>query len=283
MLATNPKIRLTLLFENDDLVSIPNVDCINVFQNSNLIKQFIEKYVEIRKGKETIEQAQKAMQSRVNIAMMMLATGMVDGVVGGLLYPTSDILRGAFKIIGPKTNIKTISSVMMMHKDGNYSLYSDISVNPDPNSDQLVDIAKNALEFSESLQLFDENKIAFLSFSTDGSASTESTQKVKNATDNFNLQSKVEAIGEVQFDAAVIPSVRKSKYQKSSFDGSANIFVFPDLNSGNIGYKIAQRIGGQGAIGPILVGVNKPVNDLSRGSTVDDVYYTVLITALQAN
>ena len=228
-----------------------------------------------------IPMALKAIYMPPFFAMLMIKLGEVDGVVGGLINPTSDILRAAFKLIGPKKGINTISSVMIMEKESDWSIFADISVNIMPSEDQLVDIAINASEFGKSIGF--ESKVAFLSFSTAGSAVHERSTLVANATKKFNETYKADypAVGEIQFDAALSQEVRKMKYKEDSFDGKASILVFPSLEAGNIGYKVAQRMGGYGAIGPIITGVAKPVNDLSRGATPIDVYNTVLLTAIQ--
>ncbi len=280
-LAEFNNLEITLLVENDDKIDT-KANVVNMNKNANKLELLAQKYVELRKGKEDIEAARKVLSTRPFYAMMLLATGEVDGVVGGLNYSTADILRAAFKAIGPKPGIKTISSVMIMHKEEKLYFFSDISVNPKPDLTGLVDIATNAAEFAKAF--IEEPKVAFLSFSTSGSAVTPETKLVADATVEFNkVYQGTKAIGEVQLDAAVNEGVRKSKYKGETFTGEANVLVFPDLGAGNIGYKIAQRFGGFGAIGPIITGVKKPVNDLSRGSLTDDVVNTVLITAIQAN
>lgn len=242
-------------------------------------KAFVEQFIEIRKGKENLESAQKQIATLPFYGTMLLKTGKVDGVIGGLAYPTADILRAAFKIVGPKPGIKTISSVMIVHKDDNKLLFSDISVNIAPNVDQLVDIAKNAVDFG--LQLGFEPNPAFLSFSTTGSAKSPQSDAVAEATQIYNQSATYKAMGEIQFDAALDAQVRKQKYKGEASKENANVLIFPSLEAGNIGYKIAQRLGNYGAIGPIIVGIAQPINDLSRGATVEDIYNTALITALQ--
>lgn len=287
LLSLTNKIIPVLLFEKPhNLIPTAGIEYVNVFEDVNRIEKYIEQYAQIRKGKETIDDARKFMQSRVNIAMMMLYNKEVDGVVGGLTYPTADILRGAFKIIGTKTNVKTISSVMLMHKQNQSLIFTDISVVPKPNVQQLVDIGFNAVNFFESMNFEQSPKVSYLSFSTNGSAKSDDVTVVKTAALEFSkaLETKkmnyVKVAGEIQFDAAVDPEIRQNKYKSLVYENSANIFVFPNLDAGNIGYKIAQRLGDWGSIGPILVGLNAPVNDLSRGATKDDVFYTCLITAL---
>lgn len=273
-------VEVTLLVEKDH-EPVGNLQFLNMNSDKNVIEQMVKDYVALRKGKETEEQAIKALSSRPFYAMMLLAQGKIDGVVGGLNYSTADILRAAFKTIGPKPGIKTISSVMIMHKDEDTLIFSDISVNPKPNQEQLSEIGLNAADFAKQMGF--DPRVAFLSFSTDGSAKTDETVMVRNATDLFNdAYQGVKAIGEIQLDAALVSEIRKAKYSRESYSERANVLVFPDLGAGNIGYKLVQRLGGYGAIGPVVVGTNKPVNDLSRGSTVEDVLNTVLITVLQS-
>ncbi|WP_338822766.1 phosphate acetyltransferase [Mycoplasmopsis felifaucium] len=272
-------LNIVLLVEKE-IENTDGLNIINMNQNPDKIEELANKYVEIRKGKDTIETARKLLKTRPFYAMMLLATKEVEGVVGGLNYSTADILRAAFKTIGPKEGIKTISSVMIMHKNDETYFFTDISVNPKPELNALVDIAKNAASFAKSFSI--EPKLAFLSFSTDGSAVTPDTQIVSEACRKFNEEyDGLNAIGEIQLDAALDLKVRELKYKHDSYNSPSNVLVFPDLNAGNIGYKIAQRLGNFGAIGPIITGVKMPVNDLSRGSTVDDVLNTILITAMQ--
>ncbi|EFF41753.1 phosphate acetyltransferase [Mycoplasmopsis alligatoris] len=272
-------LKVTLLTEKSQEDTSRNY--LNIFEDQKLLEEYMNEYVTLRKGKETYEMAQKFLSTRPFYAMMMLHKGLVHGVVGGLNYSTADILRAAFKVIGPKAGIKTISSVMIMHKDENVSIFSDISVNPKPTKEQLSDIGLNAAEFTKQLGF--DPRVAFLSFSTDGSALNDDTKMVKEATLDFNTKwDGTKAIGEVQLDAAIDLEIRKAKYKSESYDQVANTLIFPDLNAGNIGYKLVQRFANYGAIGPVVVGTKKPVNDLSRGSKVEDVVNTVLITMLQA-
>ena len=262
---------IVLVEKNNDIPEgIKNY--ISMEQWSSKENILIEKYVERRQGKETLDQAKSAIKEKATFAMLMLELGEVDGVVGGLVDPTSVILRAAFKIIKPAEGIKTISSVMIMEKGEDWSIFSDISVNIEPSKDQLVDIAFNSVDFAKAIGF--EIKPAFLSFSTDGSAVHPRSTIVKEATEEFNKKSYIKAIGEVQFDTAWVEKVREQKYSQESFKGKASILIFPSLEAGNIGYKIAQRLGGYGAVGPILTGIKKPVNDLSRGALVEDVYNT---------
>ncbi|UUD35050.1 phosphotransacetylase [Mycoplasmopsis caviae] len=273
-------IEITLLTENDVNLQT-SAKVIDINKDKQLQDQLAQKYFELRKGKESIEQAQKSLQSRPFYAMMLLATGQADGVVGGLNYSTADILRAAFKAIGSKEGIKTISSVMVLHNNKNTYFFSDISVNVKPDQSSLVEIGLNAAEFAQSMGY--DPKLAFLSFSTNYSAKTPESELVHKATEEFNsIYNGTKAIGEIQLDAALDLEVRKAKYKLENYNEPANTLIFPDLGAGNIGYKLVQRLGGYGAIGPIVVGTKMPVNDLSRGSSVSDVVNTILITILQS-
>ncbi|MDQ0514056.1 phosphate acetyltransferase [Mycoplasmoides fastidiosum] len=277
-----------LLFENDQFpTDLPErVECVNVFADQTQLERFTQQFFELRKGKETLEKAQAFMQHRINIGMMMYKNQLVDGVVGGLSYPTSDILRGGFKVFGLKPNKKTFSSVMLMHRGNERLIFADVAVNLNPTKDQLVDITQNAIEFNQAIKYMPDSKVAMLSFSTKGSAETERTLEIAAAAQtvaSLNVaDASVKVAGEIQFDAGVDEVIRKSKYKELVYDGSANIFIFPNLDAGNISYKVAQRLGNWGAVGPVIVGINGAVNDLSRGSTVEDVVYTAMVTALQS-
>ncbi|TQC54152.1 phosphotransacetylase [Mycoplasmopsis mucosicanis] len=282
-------LEIILLTENDEKINT-KATVLNI--NANKAKQEIYAHTLFNrrqamadaKGKEnkdTLDVCLKAMQQRPSYAMMMLENGEVDGVVGGLIYSTADMLRAAFKVVGPAQGIKTISSVMVMHRGEETLFFSDISVNARPHKAALTDIGINAAKFVKGFGI--EPKIAFLSFSTDYSAKTEETVMVHEATEEFNAKyDGVKAIGEVQLDAALDLGVRNKKYKKESFNEPANTLIFPNLEAGNIGYKLVQRLAGFGAIGPIIVGTNKPVNDLSRGAKVNDVVNTILITMIQS-
>lgn len=264
----------------------------SVIKNSNVQTSFIEtkqkaefvtKLVELRKAKGlTPQEADKQLALRNYYGMMLLKNNIVDGFVGGISFTTADILRAALQVVGPKAGIKTVASTFIMNKDKDIFLFSDGSINLNPTAQQLVDIAKSTVQFGQLLQ-FNPIKLALLSYSTDRSGIGESVDKVRSATE-LVVASKlknVQAAGPIQFDAAWDQKVRAKKFSSVKITGSCNVFIFPDLNSANIGYKIAQRLGGYKAIGPIVLGLNQAVNDLSRGSSVDDIYYTALITALQ--
>ena len=270
-----------ILVKNKDDASKIDVEKIVIDDWANKEDILIKKYVERRKGKESEADAKKVIFDMNFFGMLMLELGEVDGVVGGLTSPSSAVLRAAFKVVGPKPGVKTISSVMVMTKELEWYIFTDISVNISPSVIQLVDIAKNAADFASLIGL--ERKISFLSFSTSGSALHPRSILMREATKHFNKDHKLKehAIGEIQFDAAFDNKIRDVKYDGRTFDDKSSIFVFPSLEAANIGYKIAERMGEFGAVGPIITGLNKPVNDLSRGSDIQAVYDTALITAIQ--
>ncbi|PAK21572.1 phosphate acetyltransferase [Mycoplasmopsis agassizii] len=279
ILKDHDKVEVTLLVEKD----IPNLDVktINIHANKSQYEGFVTRLLEIRKGKETEEAVRAALKTRPYYAMMLLKSGMFDGVVGGLVYTSADILRSVFKVIGPRSGTKTISSLMLMVKGEEVYTFTDISINVNPTSAQLVEIANNTANFLEVWNI--KPRPAFLSFSTQGSAVTEESKKVSEATKFFNLENPHRlALGEIQFDAAFDKEVLAKKYKNPEFNEPANIFIFPDINAGNIGYKIAQRMGNWEAYGPIVTGAAMPVNDLSRGASLTDLVNTIFITAIQA-
>lgn len=238
-------------------------------------------FVERRKGKIDKEGALKLLRENVNyLGTMLVYTDQADGLVSGAAHATSDTVRPALQIIKMQPGYGKTSGVFIMLKDDEKLVMSDcaITIAPDAN-----DLAENAVLSAKTAKAFGiDPVIAMLSFSTKGSAESEETLKVAEATRLAKEKDPALVIdGELQFDAAYVESVGKSKAKDSPVAGRANTFVFPSLEAGNIGYKIAQRLGGYEAIGPILQGLNKPVNDLSRGCSEEDVYKLALITAVQ--
>jgi len=219
---------------------------------------------------------------------LMVDTGLADGMVAGVSAPTGDVIRAAVWCIGPKPGITTISSSFYMvvppfRGHGTEVLtFADAGVVPDPDPAQLADIARAAVEARRHI-VGDEPRVAFLSYSTRGSASGPAVEKVRRAVEAFRtLMPDVTADGELQADAALIADVAARKAPDSPIAGNANILVFPDLDAANIAYKLVQRLAGAEAIGPILQGLNRPCNDLSRGASVGDIVNVACITALQA-
>ena len=240
---------------------------------------------QLRKGKVDWKESRFLVQQTNYFAIMLLKLKKVDCFLGGIEYSTADILRPAFQIIKTKTKETPATSAFLMVKDDHHLLFADCALNIDPDVNGLINIAKNTTFLADVLG-FKEKKIAMLSFSSAGSGGKAPTiQKVQAASqqlqNHFEGQTKV--LGDIQFDAAFSEAVRAKKWPKDrpNFNGGANIFIFPDLNAGNIGYKIAQRLGHYEAIGPIIIGLNAPVNDLSRGASEKDIYQTAILTLSQ--
>ncbi|MGP6409425.1 phosphate acetyltransferase [Streptococcus dysgalactiae subsp. equisimilis] len=242
-----------------------------------------EAFVEIRKGKATLEDADKMLRDVNYFGVMLVKMGLADGMVSGAIHSTADTVRPALQIIKTKPGISRTSGVFLMNRENTSERYvfADCAINIDPTAQELAEIAVNT---AETAKIFDiDPKIAMLSFSTKGSGKAPQVDKVREATEIAKgLNPDLALDGELQFDAAFVPETAAIKAPDSAVAGQANTFVFPDLQSGNIGYKIAQRLGMFDAIGPILQGLNKPVNDLSRGSSAEDIYKLAIITAAQA-
>ncbi|MGM0442749.1 MAG: phosphate acetyltransferase [Fibrobacterota bacterium] len=233
----------------------------------------------------------KMMQDRLYYANMMTRLGEADGLVAGSIASTPDMLRASFKIIGTAAGIATGSSCFVMDlkeptpAGDETLLYADCGVNPDPDAQALRDIALSTAKTYRSL-MEDTPRIAFLSFSTKGSAQHESLEKIREAaelTAQAAAKSDLEIVcdGELQADAALVPAVAGKKCPDSSLAGRANILIFPDLNAGNIAYKLTQRLAGADAYGPVLQGLARPVNDLSRGCSARDIFGVAAITVCQ--
>ncbi|HBM74455.1 MAG TPA: phosphate acetyltransferase [Clostridiaceae bacterium] len=260
--------------------------------NPTLSKKFDEyasKFYELRKKKGmTPEKARETLKNVLYFGTMMVKFGDADGMVAGSINTTGDLLRPAFQIIKTAPGISVVSSTFIMiipnkqyGKDG-VMLFADCAVNPDPDSDELASIALSTAKTAKTLVGMEPN-IAMLSFSTKGSASHELVDKVVEATKKAKeLAPDLNIDGELQADAAIVEKVAALKAPGSTVAGHANVLVFPDLQAGNIGYKLVQRLGGAQAIGPVNQGLAKPVNDLSRGCSSDDIVNVVAITAVQA-
>lgn len=244
---------------------------------------------ELRKNKGlTLEQAEKLVEDPLYWACLMIKNGDADGEVAGARNTTGNVLKPALQIIKTAPGISVVSGAFLMFtslkeygKDG-VLVFADCAVMPNPNAKELAEIAITTAHTTQAL-VGVEPKIAMLSFSTKGSASSESSDKVIEATRLAKeMAPELQIDGELQADAALVPEVGKSKAPGSPIAGKANVLIFPNLDCGNIAYKLVQRLGGAEAIGPILQGMSAPVNDLSRGSSVDDIYKMVAITANQA-
>lgn len=245
------------------------------------IDEMAQKFFERRKGKITLEDAKALLLKDVNyFGTILVYMNKADGLVSGAAHATSDTVRPALQIIKMKEGYKKTSGVFVMVKGDERYIFADCAINIAPDSN---DIAETAILSNITAKSFGvDPKIALLSFSTKGSAKSDETEKVIKALEIVKERDASIAVdGELQFDAAFVPTVAEKKAKGSDIAGHANVFIFPSLEAGNIGYKIAQRLGGYDAIGPILQGLNSPVNDLSRGCNSDDVYKLALITAKQ--
>ena len=238
----------------------------------------VEKMVELRKGKMTEEQVRDALSKGNYFGTMLVKMGKADCLLGGATYSTADTVRPALQLIKTKPGNNIVSSCFIMVKDDQKLAMGDCAINIAPNEDELVEIA---VETAKTAKVFGiDPKVAMLSYSTYGSGKGDMVTLVANATKKIKEAAPDLAVdGELQFDAAVAPEVAKVKCAGSSVAGQANTFIFPDINAGNIGYKIAARLGGYEAIGPVLQGLNAPINDLSRGCNAEEVYKMALVTA----
>lgn len=275
----NPdKIQTLAAAESWDLSKLTVRDPANDDNHAKMVASFVER----RKGKATPEQAEKIVQDANYFGTMLVYMKEADGMVSGAVHSTADTVRPALQIIKTRPGVHLVSGAFIMQRgrDERY-LFADNAINIDPDADQLAEIA---VESAKTAALFDIEppRVALLSFSTKGSAKGPQVDKVVEATKKAHeLAPDLALDGELQFDAAFVPSVAKQKAPDSKVAGEANVFIFPELQSGNIGYKIAQRFGGFEAIGPILQGLNQPVSDLSRGANEEDVYKLAIITAAQ--
>ncbi|NSL52978.1 phosphate acetyltransferase [Calidifontibacillus erzurumensis] len=261
-------------------VSLENVEIIDPASYDEF-DELVSAFVERRKGKVTEEEAREILKDENYFGTMLVYMKKADGLVSGAAHSTADTVRPALQIIKTKSGIRKTSGMFVMCRGEERYIFADCAINVAPDSQDLAEIA---IVSAESAKLFDvEPRVAMLSFSTKGSAVTPETEKVAEAVKIAKeRQPDLLIDGELQFDAAFVPSVAAKKAPNSVIQGNAKVFVFPTLDAGNIGYKITQRLGGFEAIGPILQGLNQPVNDLSRGCNAEDVYKLALITALQA-
>lgn len=255
-----------------------------------LTEKYAQLYYELRKSKGmTLEAARKQVLNPLYLGCLLIKNNDADGQVSGAINTTGDVLRAAFQIIKPKKGISVVSGafLMLLPEGSPYGtdgmlLFADCAVVPNPTAPELAQIAVSAAETAQVLGGFDP-RVAILSFSTKGSAKNEMVDKVIEATKiAHEMQPSLALDGELQADAAIVPSVGKSKAPDSPIAGTANVLVFPSLEVGNICYKLVQRLSGAQAVGPILQGLAKPVNDLSRGCSPEDIYKTVIITCNQS-
>lgn len=271
---------------NIDISGIKIIDPLT----SELTQELIDKFHEIRKSKGmTLEEAENTIKNDyLYFGDMLVYLDYADGLVAGATHSSSDVLRAALKTVKTAPDSKIVSSFFLMELenknlgDNGIFLYSDCGMIQNPTSEELVNIAYSSSETFKTL-IGSTPKIAFLSHSTNGSSKCDDVTKVKVAVDNFKEQyPEIIADGELQLDAAIIPEITKAKYPDSKIQGDANILIFPDLDAGNIAYKITERIGNAKAYGPITQGIRKPINDLSRGCNYKDIVGVIAITCNQA-
>lgn len=293
-IADNKIANVVLLGNKEEIEKVVpglNLSGINIidFEDSELIDKYCEQLYELRKEKGmTLEKAKETIKDANYFGVMMVYNGQADGMVSGAIHSTADTLRPALQIVKTAPNTSLVSSFFLMSlKDKEFGsngimLFTDCGLNENPDANELSQIAITSATTFNNL-VGETPKIAMLSYSTYGSAKSDMTKKVIDAT-NIIREKAPEIIvdGELQVDAAIVPEIAKSKAKGSPINGSANVLVFPDLNAGNIGYKLVQRFAKADAFGPITQGLRKPINDLSRGSTVEDIIGVIAITAVQA-
>lgn len=276
------KVKIDKLAQENklDISKIEFIDMNNYPEKEAMVQQMLE----LRKGKMTEDDVRKALEKGNYFGTMLVKMGYAHGLLGGATYSTADTVRPALQLVKTKPGTKIVSSSFVLvrkrkQKEEKY-IFADCAINLHPSEDDLVEIAIQSAETARVFGL--DPKVAMLSYSTLGSGKGDDVDAVRNATQKLKYRKlDFDVDGELQFDAAFSSSTAKIKAPNSSVAGHANIFVFPDINSGNIGYKIAQRLGDFEALGPILQGLNAPINDLSRGCCVEDVYKMAIITANQ--
>ena len=273
---------------NENNIDVSDIKIIDPLKSENFDK-YVNDFYELRKEKGmTLEKANEVIKDYVFYGMMMVKEGEADGLVSGASHSTSDTLRPALQILKTAPNTKLVSAFFLMvvpnceYGENGIFIFSDSGLNENPDSEALSEIAISSSKSFKQL-VGKEPKVAMLSYSTYGSAHSELTEKVINAT-NLVKEKMPDLLvdGELQLDAAIIPEIAKSKAPASNVAGQANTLIFPDLNAGNIGYKLVQRLAKAEAYGPLCQGIAKPVNDLSRGCSSDDIVGVVAITCVQA-
>ena len=252
-------------------------------ENYDGMDAMVEKMVELRKGKMTADECRAALKKGNYFGTMLVKMGVADALLGGATYSTADTVRPALQLVKTKPGNKIVSSCFILVRpsatgDNDVLAMADCAINIKPTEDELVEIG---LETATTAKVFGiDPKVAYLSYSTLGSGKGEDVDKMRNACEKAKaLMPDIPVDGEMQFDAAVSPTVGQLKFPGSPVAGYANTFIFPDINAGNIGYKIAQRLGSFEAYGPILLGLNAPINDLSRGCNAQEVYSMAILTA----
>ena len=289
--------KLILIGNEAEIKSLAKENNLNYIQEATIfdpethpdMEHYVNLLFEIRKGKGlTMEQARQLAKNPLYLGCLLIKNGDADGELAGAHNFTSDVLRPAFQIVKTLPGIKVVSGALLMFTnltqfgENGLLVFADCAVNPNPSAEELAQIAVCTAQTAKTIAGF-EPRVAMLSFSTKGSAKHELVDKVVEATriaKEMNPDLLID--GELQADAALVPSVGQSKAPDSKIAGQANVLVFPDLQAGNIGYKLVQRFSGAKAVGPILQGIAAPVNDLSRGCSVEEIVHMIAITANQA-
>lgn len=280
--------KIILLTKDDNYITKYNIQESEYLKVINILTHEIKEMLssalyEKRKDKGlTLEDAIKLVENPVYFGTMMVELGLADGLVAGAEIATAETFKPAFQIIKGKTKETKISSFFVMMKDSQVYILSDCGVNINPSAEEIAEIAKFSSQSARDIGLIDNPKVALLSYSTLGSADGDDAIKMRTAKEILDSQN-VDFVydGEMQLDSAIVPSVASLKAKNSPIQGDANVLVFPNLSAGNIGYKIMQRFGGFRAVGPIAQGMRKPINDVSRGATVQDIVEAIAITVLQ--
>ncbi|MDF0535116.1 phosphate acetyltransferase [Shewanella yunxiaonensis] len=280
--------RCVLLGKRDEIIRIANLQGVTLGEDIEIIdpdevrENYVQPMLELRRGKGLTEVvAREQLEDNMVLGTMMLAQDEVDGIVSGAVHTTANTIRPPLQLIKTAPGSSLVSSIFFMLMPDQVLVYGDCAINPDPNAEQLADIAIQSAESAKAFGI--EPRVAMISYSTGNSGSGSDVDKVREAT-RIAKEKRPDLVidGPLQYDAAVMPNVARSKAPDSPVAGKATVFVFPDLNTGNTTYKAVQRSADLISIGPMLQGMRKPVNDLSRGALVDDIVYTIALTAIQA-
>lgn len=289
--------KIILIGNKEEIFSLAQTEQLNFISEAVIVDpetdtnmpMYADLLYDLRKNKGmTPDEAVKLAKNPLYLACLMIKNGDADGELAGAQNTTGDVLRPAFQIVKTRPGISVVSGAFLMFTptpqfgENGLLIFADCAVNPNPSAKELAEIAISSAETTEAIAGI-EPKVAMLSFSTKGSAKHEFVDKVVEATNIAkSMRPDLQIDGEMQADAALVPAVGKSKAPGSNIAGRANVLIFPDLQSGNIGYKLVERLSGTLAVGPILQGMAAPINDLSRGCSVDDIVSMIAITANQA-